>query len=199
MVLLPENEYSRLKQYEPKVKSLEVDKNNVSTDQKLYAQKMIEERIMREANEEKPVSKPLPVTSTSPSLLPFGYIKKSIEKFPLQRRARALALFSQLRYASALTWDSKGQMIDPDTNDGMPILGSNILDLIHYATNTPNQLHRLQPPIGWDTFRQNVPLLMTNNDNQTLSPIVRTRRRQEQLQDSAETTTHFPEDWIGLN
>lgn len=142
MVVIPEQEYINLKKkIQPQQKEIGVD-----IEQKLQAHKAIEEQHMEEN------SKPQP---SPPTPLPLSLIKTAIEKFPIQRRARAAAILKQLENNNQIKWDDNGQLIDDE--EGV-ISNSHILDLIYYATHTEKQAKANQPsPPGWSQIKPHLP------------------------------------------
>ncbi len=139
MVLISEQEYARLRASTPKV--VQEDYLPADQQQKILATDMLEERRMLHSSKHVEPKEPLSI----------DFIKNAIEKFAVQRKRRALEVFEAVQYAVA--WDDKGEV----TINSEAIPGSNILDLIYFSTNSPQQIRSEPTPPGWTSFQPLVP------------------------------------------
>ena len=172
MVLLNETEYARL------VKQMAVPpeqaKSSLPPDQlqKINAH-ALEEEIRLVEQSQKPTEE-----TASPSQ---PMLRTIIDKFPLQSRARGHSVLQKL-LAAAVSWDDKGQVKLADDDS---IVGSNIVDLIHYASNTSSKT-RLTP-VGWENIASllgPLPTTRVKKPAKAKQPVIsRKRRRQVEISD----------------
>jgi len=167
MVLLNENEYARLVK-QTAVPS-EQSKSSLPPDQlqKINAHALEEEIRLVEQNRKPPEE------TASPSQ---PLLRTIIDKFPLQARARGHTVLQKL-LAAAITWDDKGQV---KLAEGDSIVGSNIVDLIHYASN-PSSKTRLSP-VGWENIVSLLGPPPSARVKKTVKPVTLGKRRRRQVE-----------------
>jgi len=169
MVLITEQEYARMKM---NTQPVNLPDKNLPADQQqtINSSAMLEERRMKQSSEVDNVShdeiKPEPLSS--------DFIINSIQKFANQRRKRALDIFNKLQFNDRIGWNEKGEV----SIDSAVIAGSNILDLIYFATNTRHQMDKVTSPIGWELFHTLIPKPAQRKRQETsappLSPVYKT-------------------------
>jgi hypothetical protein len=160
MVVLPETEYVQLKQFSLKANRSELpiwpeEERSNEREQKLYALSLAKRRDAVDSTD--------PIDD-KPKETDFSH---AITLFPVSFRARAKRLLSILEKnkPSEIQWDDTGEATL--SRHGSPIVGSNIVDLIHHATALKQRQDIM--PKGWAQFKEvlkriNVPLAFLNKE-----------------------------------
>lgn len=150
MILIPESEYTRMRVAAPPPLPTQDANQTDDEQQKIYANKLINERRMERSNDPsmlKTVVGSAPSESDKEPLSPH-FIRVAIEKFARQRQQRGRKIFDDISNNDRISWDREGEV----SIDGNVIPSSYILDLIHFATNSPREMNKKSAPIGWELF-----------------------------------------------
>ena len=123
LVVIPEMEYMQFKLNSPSKETViaKEQKQTLPDDQWLMLQSNIETR------ERDKITTPLAQPPPLPSPI---WVEQSIARLPKQNQKRALQLLEFLKSRN-IGWNIDGEII---TSDGETLNGSNIVDLIQYAT-----------------------------------------------------------------
>ena len=167
MVLLPEAEYIRLKQY-----TIQTDKNalvwpsetSIEREDKLYGLALAKRRETDKADAIASAAT-LAAAKEPPKKADFS---GEILLFPATFRVRAQRLYKTLERhrPSDIDWKESGAVTFG--RHGIPLEGTNLVDLIYHATAVKR---RNFVPFGWTNFlevlrRINVPLTLLGKDTQ---------------------------------
>jgi len=151
MMLIPEQEYARLKAATSNTTSSTINHHlPADLQQKILANSQVEEQRK---------DRSLAVMQAAPIKGPpmaVSYITAALDKFALQRRKRAHDVFQRVHQNNRLEWDENGEV----AIDAKPISGSHLLDLLYFATNTLRQAAGEVPPIGWELFKDMLPPML---------------------------------------
>lgn len=126
---------------------------------KLYAELLNRYRQMQD-----PQKEPMQPQQPQATATPFGDTEQLAQLLPVTQQRKGRSLLNFIENSGLSRWDADGSML---YDNGTPMRGSNVVDLLHYATLPPSRVPAARVPTGWDEFAAR---LMSRNVPRAVAP-----------------------------